>query len=274
MNDPDFFLGTDSTVLCGLLLALMLLASVIGFTVGRLRHSEDDTNGATVQIESALFGLLGLLLAFTFAAAASRNETRKELMVDASNAIGTVYLRTFLYEPQTGSTLRVHLKDYLDQRIAYYEVRSDIAAIRQVLAKTDQLQNQLWGQVMQASRQQEHYLASMQMIPAMNEMFDLASSRLSYDRTHIPDILLIVLTIQALAAAFANGYNSSKSRHFNFFASIGFALLTVMVVYLILDLDRPRRGILNLDVQQQLFTELRSKMDADAKLALPFLKPQ
>lgn len=273
MSEAGLLLKTGSAVLCGLLLALMLLASVIGFTVGRLRHSEDDTNGATVQIESALFGLLGLLLAFTFAASASRNETRKELMVNASNAIGTVYLRTFLYDQQTGSTLRVYLKSYLDQRIDYYAVGSDIPAIRRVLVKTDELQNQLWGQVMQASRQQENYLASLQMIPAMNEMFDLASSRLSYDRTHIPDVLLIVLTIQALAAAFANGYNSSKSQRFNLFASIGFAVLTVMVVYLILDLDRPRRGLLNLDVQQQLFTELRSKMEADSKLVLPHLKP-
>ncbi|MGL4268967.1 MAG: hypothetical protein ACRCR6_04180 [Plesiomonas sp.] len=269
MSEVGLLLRTDSAVLCGLLLVLMLLASVIGYTAGRLRHSEDDTNGATVQIETALFGLLGLLLAFTFAASASRNETRKELMVNASNAIGTVYLRTFLYDPQTGSLLRVHLKDYLDQRINYYDVGSDVPAIRKVLVKTDQLQNQLWGQVMRASRQPENYLASMQMIPAMNEMFDLASSRLSYDRTHIPDVLLIVLAVQALAAAFANGYNSSKCRHFNLFSSIGFAVLTVMVVYLILDLDRPRRGILNLDVQQQLFTELRSKMEADAKQALP-----
>ena len=62
----------------------------------RARHlaagSEHEVSGAGI-VEGAVFALLGLLLAFTFAGAASRFDDRRKLIVEESNAIGTAYLR-------------------------------------------------------------------------------------------------------------------------------------------------------------------------------------
>ena len=57
-------------------------------------------------MEGVIFGLLSLLIAFTFSGAASRFERRRDLIVQEANAIGTAYLRIDLlpaYRP-TGAS--------------------------------------------------------------------------------------------------------------------------------------------------------------------------
>jgi len=45
---------------------------------------------------AAILGLLAFRLAFTFGVAASRFDTRRELVLDEANAIGTTFLRAAL----------------------------------------------------------------------------------------------------------------------------------------------------------------------------------
>ena len=73
----------------------MLVCLEVGYRIGSYgveRHQELEHEG-TGAIEAAVFALLGLLLAFTFGGAMTRLETRRELIVQEANAIGTAYLR-------------------------------------------------------------------------------------------------------------------------------------------------------------------------------------
>src|SRR5512142_2566608 len=70
-----------------LLFVGMLLALEAGYRVGR-REQTDKGHPGTGAVEAALFGLLGLILAFTFSGAASRLDARRTMIVDEANAIG------------------------------------------------------------------------------------------------------------------------------------------------------------------------------------------
>jgi hypothetical protein len=61
--------------------------------------------------------LLAFVLAFTFGLPAARYDTRRELLQQEVNAIGTTYLRTgFVPEPQRGE-LPALLREYVDARV-------------------------------------------------------------------------------------------------------------------------------------------------------------
>ena len=80
-----------------------LLATEAGFLLGRRSQSNtgDDSRSQIYTIQGATLGLLALLLGFTFAMAMSRYDTRKQMVLDESNAIGTTFLRAQLLPEPT-----------------------------------------------------------------------------------------------------------------------------------------------------------------------------
>jgi hypothetical protein len=93
----------DERLVVGALIALFLLAAEVGFRAGR-RHGRrvGDREPQVGTIQGALLGLLALLLGFSFAMAQSRYDTRRALVVDEANAIGTTYLRAQLLPKPEG----------------------------------------------------------------------------------------------------------------------------------------------------------------------------
>ncbi len=88
-----------------------------------LRHTE-----GIGPIEASVFGLLGLLLAFSFAGGTSRLDTRRQLIVEEANAIGTAYLRLDLVAVANQPEMRRLFREYLDSRLRVYETLRDVAA--------------------------------------------------------------------------------------------------------------------------------------------------
>ena len=108
----------------------MLLALAVGRYLGR-RNMSHETETARVRltaVETAIFGLMGLLIAFTFSGAASRYELRRQMIVDEANAIGTAYLRLDLLPSHAQPALREKFRRYLEARIAVYRLIPDLEA--------------------------------------------------------------------------------------------------------------------------------------------------
>ena len=109
----------DVALAAGLLL-LLLLALEGGFRTGRhtLRKRAIEMTSQVGALQGAILGLLGLLLAFSFAAAGARFLERQDLILREANAIGTAYLRADLLDEPYRSDLRAALKRYAEYRIA------------------------------------------------------------------------------------------------------------------------------------------------------------
>ena len=100
----------------GGLFAGMLLFQELGRRIGA-RQLERDPSGARAGVgilEGAVFGLLALLLAFTFSAAATRFDGRRQLISDEVNAIGTAWLRVDLLPAEPQPAIRDGFRRYLD----------------------------------------------------------------------------------------------------------------------------------------------------------------
>jgi hypothetical protein len=85
---------------------------------------------AGAVVNGAVFGLLGLLVAFTFSGAANRFDTRRQLVVEETHAIGTAYLRLDVLPATAQPALRARIREYLDSRLAAYRAMPDLAAFR------------------------------------------------------------------------------------------------------------------------------------------------
>src|SRR5262249_46874568 len=117
-SGPPSFLSKPAMEYLALIYAVSLLIAMLAcLEFGRrygLRKSGDESEaGATGKriVEGAFFGLLSLLIAFTFAGAVSRFDNRRALIVEESNNIGTAYLRIDLMSADAQPRMRELFRD-------------------------------------------------------------------------------------------------------------------------------------------------------------------
>ena len=87
-------------------------------------------------------------------------------------------------------------------------------------------------------------------------MIDITTVREASMRTKVPDIILLLLFVISISCSCLAGFEIPVSKRINWITVAGFALLTVLVIYVIMDLDQPRRGFINLDANQKLMKDL------------------
>jgi hypothetical protein len=109
-----------------------LIACLFGAMLGVVeighRLARGRSHAGLAAVETAVFGLMGLLLAFTFGSAAVRFETRRNLIVEEANNISTAYLRLEMLPESTQPALRDAFREYGDTRLAIYRLIPDMAA--------------------------------------------------------------------------------------------------------------------------------------------------
>ena len=209
-------------------------------------------------VEGSLLGLMALLLSFAFGISATKYENRRQVIVEEANNIGTVLLRCDLYPDSAKTLFRADLKNYVEARIAYYEVGDDEGRIKNALSKADSLSGLCWKRAASLSRGPANTIASMQMIPALNAMIDIVSTREAGRRSVMPRLILDVLLALTMASSFLAGYGS-KAHERRGVLVVAFALMTTLALYLVIDLDRPRQGYINLNSAEQQMIDLRSQ---------------
>lgn len=243
---------TDAWLLCAVLFIVMICMVWVG-SVFRKRRGKETSPSA---IEGSLLGLLGLLLAFTFSMSASRYDARKAIIIDEANDIGTAILRSDLYSDSLRKEFRKNFTDYVKARIDYYDAGRDSQLISQAKQRTNDFSILLWSRAATASKDPKNLAATNQMIPALNDMIDATTLREAAGKGRVPDSIVLLLFVLSIACSFFAGYTIPSNEKLEKITILGFILLTVIVIYVILDLDRPRRGIINMDEQQQYFKAL------------------
>jgi len=244
----------------------MLLFLEIGRRLG-LRRLQDDSSAAAEGIgavDGAVFAVLGLLIAFTFSGATARFDARRQLIVEETNNIGTAYLRLDVLPADLQPALRESFRHYLDSRIETYRKIPDVAAVRESLARGNDLQREIWRQAVAAVRADgAPPAAPMLLLPALNAMIDIATTRTMAAHMHPPRVVFVMLFGLALAASLLAGYGMTGSKVRSRFHMLGFALVMAIAVFVILDIEYPRLGWIRVDAFDQALVDLRESMSRD-----------
>jgi hypothetical protein len=252
-----------SNLFSGFLFFAILLCLEVGRRIGRRRAARDPEGwqAGTGVIEGAMFGLLGLMLGFTFSAAVGRVDVRREQIVAEANAIGTAYLRLDLLPEHDQPALRDAFRAYIDARLrAYALVSEDFAAALAELERANAMQGEIWRAVVGATRDEEASVASRLLLPAVNEMIDITAVRMMAGRTHNPPLFYYLIAFLLIISSLLAGYAMSRSAEHNWLHIIGFAVITTAVVYVIIDVDYPRVGLFRMDAADQALYEVRATM--------------
>lgn len=113
--NPVFF----GAVFACLLAAGILMLLEVGRRIGARHLAQEGETAAKgfAAIESAVFALLGLILAFSFSGALTRFDARRHLVVEEANDISTAFLRVDLLPADAQGPMRDLFRRYLDSRI-------------------------------------------------------------------------------------------------------------------------------------------------------------
>jgi hypothetical protein len=235
---------------------IVLLAVEGGYRLGsrHRRRQEHEHEAAVAAMTAATLALLAFMLAFTFGMAASRFDTRRDLVLEEANAIGTTYLRAQMLPEPYGAEIRDLLREYTVARVDNVQ-KGDV---EEAIARSEQLQDRIWSRAVILGEKNPGSIVVGLFIQSLNEMIDVHSKRVTAVLARVPLTIWIVLYFVSVLAMVASGYHSgltgSRSRPM-------YALLVLTfsaVLWLIADLDRPREGLLR--VSQYPMIELKNKL--------------
>lgn len=236
----------DSTfgITLGGLTAGLLLAVEAGYRLGRRRRvrteGSDDAHLHTTQ--AALFGVLGLLLGFTFAMSVSRFDARRALVTEEANAIGTAALRAELLPDAQRMQMGSALRELVSARLAFFAAGENAEAVAAALAAAEVQERAAWTIAVDAARQEPQAVSNLLLLEALNEVIDLHEQRQIALESHVPTaVLALLLVVGALSLGFV-GYGAALSGRQRPRAAALLALTVGLVLATILDLDRPRSG--------------------------------
>jgi hypothetical protein len=236
--------GESFAIVMGLLLGLVLALDV-GFRLGRraARRGDSPDGGQVGAIQGAVLGLLGLLLAFSFSAAASRFLERQDLIVQEANAVGTAYLRADLLDAPHAARVRQVLGSYVRHRI---EASKSLA--QGLAAETEKQVAEFHAQLWEAARDGalERPSTMVVVLDPINEVIDLHSTRVFAGRKHLPPLVLGLLIGCSLLAMAVIGYGCGLGNRRSAPMTMALTILITISLWTTIDLDHPRSGIIRL----------------------------
>jgi hypothetical protein len=129
------------------------------------------------------------------------------------------------------------------------------------MKSSQEISGRIWKLAAEFSHDPENSAATKEMVPALNSMIDVVTTRYMALQSKVPGSILMLLFILSLTCGFFGGYSSAQQKRPEWIGLIGFALFTSMVVFITLDLDQPRTGLINLDQAHKTIIELRQLVE-------------
>lgn len=261
----EWLYGVNSSLIAGLLFVSMVLATEIGYRIGLGRHrtANDAAKEHINGIQSSILGILALLLGFTFSLALQRFDSRSEAVVDEANAIGTAYLRTQLLPAALRAEARRLVRDYTDVRVqAGTLTQVQRAELDRLATQAAGLQNALWAHAVKGLEVDPNAYTPTLFAEAVNALIDSYGKRDAALNRHVPEVVLLLLCVTFLMTGAIVGYASGVAGHRPSLVSHIMIALIVVLVFIILDLDRPRRGLI--EVSQKSLVDLQTSVRTPA----------
>jgi hypothetical protein len=246
------------------LMAAMILAAELAYRAGRRWHPDIHDAGREifVAIKVSLLGLLALLLAFTFGMASDRYAERQRLVTDEANMLHSLLLRSSLLPEPTRAQFLQLLGQFVDARLAFFDARQNLAAVEKAVDRTEQLHDQIWGLVRAEALREPPVQGTESLMQSLNDEWSLHRQRVHAFENRVPDAVILLLfggTVIALAAV---GFAAGIANHRGTVGKLLLAAFLGGTIFVVLDLDRPRRGIFQ--ISQEPISHIKQVLDRTA----------
>jgi hypothetical protein len=245
----------------GLFIGMLVMQHVgHGVAMRRIALDPEGAKKGAGVVEGSIFGLLSLLVAFTFSGSATRFDGRRHLVSEETIRISTAWERIHVLPPGAQPPMRQLFKRYLDARLDTYRNPADEEATKAAWDHSVRLQEEIWVAGVAASQASPTTAASMLFLPSVNQMIDITRTRLMATRMHPPRIVYAMLATFALIGALLAGYHMAGGKARSWLHAVGFAAVIASTLYVILDLEYPRLGLIRVDAADEVLLELRRSM--------------
>jgi hypothetical protein len=254
--------------------AVFFASSLILLNYGRhlglryLQRQKETANMAGLAtVEGAVFGLIGLLLAFTISGALQRFDERRQLVVQEANAASTAHDRLGLFEGDVGRNLQTKLKDYVEARIDLYRKPHDFSLWRrselfspEQQEKTIDLKNKVWDAAVAACPQASFRPACSQALPALTSLFEVARLRLGASEKHPPQIVYVMLFGLGLGGSLLAGFGMAAATARSWVHMLIFAATLTVTLYAVTDMEYPRLGLIRIEDFDHFLVDAHEQM--------------
>jgi hypothetical protein len=250
----------------GLPLLAFLVVLVLSMELGRwlrmrqLRGKPNAEGASFGAVDGAVFGLMGLILGFSFAGAASRFDGRRALIVQEVNSIGTAWLRLDVLPEAARAPLQARFRTYVDARIAAYRALGDAGTAQAAFTRARGMQGEIWSEAMAAAVAMPTPSGTMFLMPAINTMFDDGSTRDAALMAHLPVPIFALLIFLVLCCGVLAGYGLTTGGPRSWIHIIGFSVVITIMLYVITDYEYPRMGRITVAAYDRLMVDLRQQM--------------
>lgn len=259
MPSNEILYSYSSVTIAIFLFLSIIMCNELGFRVGCFvqRKTTEEVKTLTGSIQGSILGLLALLLGFTFSMSMQRYDSRSLALIDEANAIGTTILRTELLPAGSKERASNLLQQYIQLRIEVGQLDITLESERAVYdKKIANVQSQLWDLAVTATELDPRMVTTGSFVKSLNDLIDSQGKRNALLYTHVPEVILFLLFIVFISSGCIMGYSSGLSAKRITAPVILVSLLITLIVFIIIDLDRPKRGLIQ--VEQTFIAQLKN----------------
>jgi len=236
----------------------LVICLEIGYRLGAKRvKTVPNTFEGFGAIEGAVFGIFGLLLSLSFFGAASRLDARRQLIVNEANAIASAYSRVDLLPNAEQPEVRRLFREYLDERIRVSESSNEAEALSE-MRKATKSQQAIWSRAITATK--EGAPGTPLLLPALNQMTEIAGSKAIAVQTHLPLLVFYFLVAAALLSGLVAGFGMARGPR-NWLSILAYASIVTLTMYVMIDMEYPRAGLIRIGAADLALTNLRESIE-------------
>jgi len=244
-----WLLGCGAAILALAIFAVLLLASEVGFRLGRrLTHKiEESEQAITATLTSGMLTLLAFVLGLSINYAEGRFEARRDLVVTEANAIGTAWLRARLVADPEGGAIANGIREFAQTRLDFTRAKSE-APVEALDIRSNEEADNIWRLTEEVSRKAPTPITAT-LVNALNEMFDSAQAQRFAFLGQTPGPMLDMMMLGSLIAIGALGYGMGLKGSRQTVLTCLLLLMWTGAMVMAVDLNQPRVGLTHVDTR-------------------------
>ena len=248
----SFFLQYPA--LAAVLFILLFGGALYGFLeLGRRRgrrQIELDPTGSRTGLgamEASLYGLFGLLLAFHFGGATNRFVARRDQVGEEIKIVRTLWRRLDHLPAPARDALRARVRQHVSDHLKAYTDATTVEGFRNDMERLKAFEDQMWTETLAAVKAPGADAYAATILGSMIALFDSRAARTAAIDNHLPAVIHAMFFTLAFVVAFMVGFGLAEAKVRNWTHIGGFLVIVTLAVYVIMDLEFPRLGLIRVD---------------------------